>query len=70
MHLSVETGFTDPCAQETPDALFATSDDGFILHWYRAAGSIFGSTSAEAVGGPAARPPRQTSAGKRVVEPS
>jgi protein-histidine pros-kinase len=36
--------------EETPDAVLAVSPDGRVLHWNRAAESIFGYTAAEALG--------------------
>jgi PAS domain S-box-containing protein len=36
--------------EETPDAVLAVSPDGRIMHWNRAAESIFGYSAAEAVG--------------------
>jgi len=39
-----------PLWEETPDAIIAMAPDGKVLYWNRAAESIFGYTSAEALG--------------------
>ena len=44
------TDFTSRFWNETPDAIIAMSPDGRVLHWNRAAETIFGYTPEEAAG--------------------
>ena len=50
MDLASSSSFFAGIAEENPDALFATSAQGLILYWNRAAEAIFGYTAAEALG--------------------
>jgi protein-histidine pros-kinase len=46
--------FTNVLLDETPDAMLVIAPDGKVLHWNRAAGTVFGYTRNEAVGRPLA----------------
>jgi protein-histidine pros-kinase len=54
MDLAPSPDFFAGIAAENPDALFATSADGLVLYWNRAAETIFGYAAAEALGQSAA----------------
>jgi PAS domain S-box-containing protein len=48
----MKTDFTSVLLDETPDAMVAIAPDGRVLHWNRAAETVFGYASDEAVGRP------------------
>jgi PAS domain S-box-containing protein len=49
-HLDSKSGFEKLLLDESPDALIATTTHGKVLYWSRGAESIFGYSSAEALG--------------------
>ncbi|HXH37346.1 MAG TPA: PAS domain S-box protein [Thermoanaerobaculia bacterium] len=48
----MSTALTDVLLQQTPDAVVVTTPDGKVLYWNNEAESVFGYSSAEAVGQP------------------